>query len=217
MPKDKERSINPAQQQRKLEKAKALKKGRAELQTRRNEKLARRNPERMQREIDDLKALEAKGDLKSREKTILEELEKDLRAVRKARDALGEKATQYGNRQPPRREGGDNSTVLGKRRHDGERRPFPAQTPVIRFRYRRLYEANTNARGHTTSRTARAQTVLQASRPEPTGQATTAAANCRGQSHLLSRPTSARLEARKQSRSLYQMWSGGNNKRLEAR
>lgn len=125
MPKDKERSINPAQQQRKLEKAKALKKGRAELQTRRNEKLARRNPERMQREIDDLKALEAKGDLKSREKTILEELEKDLRAVRKARDALGEKATQYGNRQPPRREGGDNSTVLGKRRHDGERRPFP--------------------------------------------------------------------------------------------
>ena len=125
MPKDKERSVNPAQQQRKLEKAKALKKGRAELQTRRNEKLARRNPERMQREIDDLKALEAKGDLKSREKTILEELEKDLRAVRKVRDALGEKAPQYGHRQPPRREGGDSSTVLGKRRHDGERQHFP--------------------------------------------------------------------------------------------
>ena len=125
MPKDKERSVNPAQQQRKLEKAKALKKSRAELQTRRNEKLARRNPERMQREIDDLKALEAKGDLKSREKTMLEELEKDLRAVRKARDSLGDRAPQYAGRQPLRREGPKNGTVLGKRRHDGERRPFP--------------------------------------------------------------------------------------------
>jgi WW domain binding protein 11 len=125
MAKDKERSINPAQQQRKLEKAKALKKSKAELQTRRNEKLARRNPDRIQRQIEDLKALEASGDIKAREKAILDDLERDLKAVRKAREALGEKAPQYGNRQPSRRDDGDNnSSVLGKRRHGGERKPY---------------------------------------------------------------------------------------------
>lgn len=125
MAKDKERSINPAQQQRKADKAQALKKAKAEQQKRRKEKLARRNPDRLQRQIDDLKALEASGDIKAREKAILEELERDIKAVRKAREALGEKAPQHGNRQPPRRDGGDNSnSVLGKRRHDGERKPF---------------------------------------------------------------------------------------------
>ena len=121
MAKDKERSINPAQQQRKLEKAKALKKGKAEQQARRNERLARRNPERLQSQVDDLKALEASGQIKPREKTILEELERDLKAVRKAREALGDKVPQYATR-PPRREGDNN--ILGKRRHDGERKPY---------------------------------------------------------------------------------------------
>ena len=125
MAKDKERSINPAQQQRKADKAQALKKAKGEQQKRRNEKLARRNPDRLQRQIDDLKALEASGDIKAREKAILEELERDIKAVRKAREALGEKAPQYGNRQPPPRDGGD--SVLGKRRHDGERKPFHAR------------------------------------------------------------------------------------------
>lgn len=122
MARDKERSINPAQQQRKLEKAKQLKKSRAELQTKRNEKLARRNPERIQRQIDDLKALEAAGEIKPREKAILEDLERDLRAVRKAREALGEKAPHFGGQQ--RRRDGEGKNVLGKRRHDGERKPF---------------------------------------------------------------------------------------------
>lgn len=121
MAKDKERSINPAQQQRKLDKQKALKKSKNEQQTRRNEKLARRNPDRLQRQIDDLKALEASGEIKPREKSTLEDLERDLKAVRKAREALGEKAPQYGNRQPPRRD--DGGTVLGKRQHNGERVP----------------------------------------------------------------------------------------------
>ncbi|EED15395.1 conserved hypothetical protein [Talaromyces stipitatus ATCC 10500] len=103
MPKDKERSINPAQAQRKLEKQKALKKGKAEAVARRNEKLARRNPERIQRQINDLKAIEESGQpLRPREKQILEELERDLRAVQKAREALGDKAPH----------------VLGKRRRD---------------------------------------------------------------------------------------------------
>jgi WW domain binding protein 11 len=126
MAKDKERSVNPAQQQRKLDKAKALKKGKAELQARRNEKLARRNPDRLQRQVDDLKALEKSGSIKPREKQILEELEKDLRAVRKAREALGEKAPQYGNRSGQiKREDGDERAKdgnLGKRRWNGERK-----------------------------------------------------------------------------------------------
>jgi len=126
MAKDKERSINPAQQQRKLDKAKALKKGKAEAQARRNEKLARRNPDRLQKQIDDLKALEAAGDIKPREKQILADLERDLRAVRKAREALGERAPQHGNRESGQhviRGGNENSgNILGKRRHDGERK-----------------------------------------------------------------------------------------------
>ncbi len=128
MAKDKERSINPAQQQRKLEKAKQLKKNRTEVQGRRNEKLARRNPERLQRQIDDIKALEAAGDIKPREKAILEELERDLKAVKKARDALGEKAPAFGGGQR-RREGDANSTILGKRRFDGERKQERRREP----------------------------------------------------------------------------------------
>jgi hypothetical protein len=126
MAKDKERSINPAQQQRKADKAKALKKAKNEQQHRRNEKLARRNPDRIQRQIDDLKALEESGQIKPREKSALEELERDLRAVRKAREALGEKAPQYGgnNRsQQPNRQNDNTTSVLGKRQHNGERIP----------------------------------------------------------------------------------------------
>ncbi|EXJ62568.1 hypothetical protein A1O7_03006 [Cladophialophora yegresii CBS 114405] len=123
MAKDKERSINPAQQQRKLEKAKQLKKSRAELQARRNEKLARRNPERIQRQIDDIKALEAAGDIKPRERAILQDLERDLKAIRKAREALGEKAPTYGGGHR-RREGDGDNNVLGKRRHDGKRKHY---------------------------------------------------------------------------------------------
>lgn len=136
MAKDKEKSVNPAQQQRKLEKAKALKKGKAELQARRNEKLARRNPDRLQRQIDDLKALQQSGSIRPREKQILEELEKDLRAVEKAREALGDKAPQYGEKPGParRRDGDDRGKdgVLGKRKWNEDRRShrenFPQQS-----------------------------------------------------------------------------------------
>jgi hypothetical protein len=130
MAKDKERSVNPAQQQRKLEKAKALKKGKAEVQARRNEKLARRNPERLQRQVDDLKALEESGQIKPREKQLLEQLQKDVNAIRKAREVLGDKAPQFGSAQttstkPPRPQGsygGRDGSVLGKHGRDGERK-----------------------------------------------------------------------------------------------
>ncbi|KAI9836931.1 MAG: hypothetical protein M1837_003163 [Sclerophora amabilis] len=123
----KDKSVNPAQAQRKLEKQKFLKKGKAEQAARRTEKLARRNPERLQRQLDDLRKAEESGQvLNSRDKKAKEELERDVKAVTKAREALGEKAPQFssrparGDRQGGRggggagREGGS----LGKRRRD---------------------------------------------------------------------------------------------------
>lgn len=131
MPKDKDRSVNPAAAQRKLDKQKDLKRGKAEALTRRNEKLARRNPDRIQRQINDLKELEESGQkLRPREKEILEALGRDLRAVQKAREALGDKAPQfhnYDNAENRRGSGGGRGRgdgVLGKRRRDGHGRQF---------------------------------------------------------------------------------------------
>ncbi|PLB49239.1 hypothetical protein P170DRAFT_436854 [Aspergillus steynii IBT 23096] len=120
MPKDKERSMNPAAAQRKLDKQKNLKKSKADALARRNEKLARRNPERIQRQINDLKSVEETGQqLRPRDKELLGALERDLRAVQKAREALGDKAPKF-EHSGPRRDGrGDGANVLGKRRRDG--------------------------------------------------------------------------------------------------
>ncbi|KAK0628717.1 WW domain binding protein 11-domain-containing protein [Bombardia bombarda] len=141
----KERGVNPVQAQRKAEKAKAIKKGKTEQQARRNEKLAQRNPDRLQKQIDDLKALkDGGGKLTSLEEQSLEALEKDLKAVKKAREALGDKAPVFGHG-PPRQGGprGGGDGVLGKRRRDVEdasssdsdvpddikRIPMPRDTP----------------------------------------------------------------------------------------
>lgn len=126
MAKDKERSINPAAAQRKQEKQKSLKKGKAEALARRNEKLARRDPDRIQRQINDLKSMEETGQkLRPRDKEVLEALERDLRSVLKAREALGDKAPKFGpDYQGPGRDGG--AGVLGKRRRDSDSRRFPA-------------------------------------------------------------------------------------------
>ncbi|CAG8918280.1 unnamed protein product [Penicillium salamii] len=129
MAKDKERSVNPAAAQRKQDKQKELKKGKAEAQARRNEKLARRNPERIQRQINDLKAVEEGGQkLRPRDKEILEALEKDLRGVLKAREALGEKAPRFSQRGPGQdqgqgRWGGEG--VLGKRQRGSDETRMP--------------------------------------------------------------------------------------------
>jgi len=127
----KERSINPAQAQRKAEKAKAVKKGKAEAQARRNEKLSRRNPDRLRKQLDDLKAIESSGGkLTSHEKSLLEGLEKDLRAVQKAREALGDAAPKFGSGTSRGGDGGRGGlgsarggrggAILGKRRRDEE-------------------------------------------------------------------------------------------------
>ncbi|PYI03503.1 hypothetical protein BO78DRAFT_195910 [Aspergillus sclerotiicarbonarius CBS 121057] len=123
MPKDKERSLNPAAAQRKLDKQKSLKKGKAEAQARRNEKLARRNPDRIQRQINDLKSVEESGQkLRPRDQELLEALERELRTVQKAREALGDKAPKFGSfesRQGGGQRGRGDAAVLGKRRRDG--------------------------------------------------------------------------------------------------
>ncbi|QDS70454.1 hypothetical protein FKW77_009899 [Venturia effusa] len=123
----KERSINPATAALKASKAKQIKKSKANLATQRNEKLARRNPHRLQKQIDDLKKTEENGSLRPRDKQMLEQLEKDLRAVKKAREALGDKAPKF-NEYRERRDDFENEqgrdggrVILGKRRRDDER------------------------------------------------------------------------------------------------
>ncbi|KAF2753503.1 hypothetical protein EJ05DRAFT_219648 [Pseudovirgaria hyperparasitica] len=127
-------SANPVQAQRKADKAKALKKGKAQLQTQRNEKLARRNPERLQRQIDDLRQAEATGSLRPKDRETLSQLEKDLRAVNKAREVLGDKAPHFRRHDSDDRgergrgRGGRGGAVLGKRRRDGSRGSESSET-----------------------------------------------------------------------------------------
>ncbi|KAJ5484225.1 WW domain binding protein 11 [Penicillium expansum] len=124
MAKDKERSINPAAAQRKQDKQKELKKGKAEALARRNEKLARRNPDRIQRQINSFKEAEESGQkLRPRDKELLEALEKDLRGVLKAREALGDKAPRGHQGDGARRGGSDG--VLGKRRRGSDETRMP--------------------------------------------------------------------------------------------
>ncbi|KAI1098633.1 WW domain binding protein 11-domain-containing protein [Jackrogersella minutella] len=117
----KEKNFNPVQAQRKAEKAKAVKKGKAEAASRRNEKFAKRNPDRIQNQIDDLKKIaSAGGKLTKHEESVLEGLERDLKAVTKARDALGDRAPSFGHGGGFRGDGQRNNGVLGKRRRGGD-------------------------------------------------------------------------------------------------
>ncbi|ESZ96646.1 hypothetical protein SBOR_3013 [Sclerotinia borealis F-4128] len=150
----KEKSVNPAQAQRKADKAKAIKKGKASLQVQKNERLAKKNPQRLQSQLDDLKKIETTGGkLTSHERSLVEGLEKEIKAVNRARESLGDAAPQFS--QSRSGFGGDRgdrggfggrggSGVLGKRRRDGgleeessgsdieeevQRIPMPRDTP----------------------------------------------------------------------------------------
>jgi hypothetical protein len=150
----KEKNYNPVQAEKKAEKQKQLRKQKATVQAQRNEKLARRNPARIQRDIDTLKELDQSGSLRPHERQRLSELEKDLAAVNKARTALGDKAPQFkperrddaaerGGRDRDRDSRGGRGGVLGKRGRDGQRKdddssdtdadvasiPMPRDTP----------------------------------------------------------------------------------------
>jgi hypothetical protein len=99
------------------------------VQAQRNERLAHRNPDRLQRQIDDLKALESSnGYLSARDKKVLEGLERDLARVKKAKEAVGHKEPQIkananrGGRFESDRapKPGRLKTILGKRSRDWE-------------------------------------------------------------------------------------------------
>lgn len=186
MAKDKDRAQNPAAQQRKLEKQKALKKGssllfqlsysptlsnpfllidplatgKAAVAAQRTERYASRNPRRLESTISDLRALKESqgGKLSPRDQRQLEEAERDVERVKKARDVLGDKAPTFSSN----RGGGDargrgdgrggrgSYGGLGKRHRDEEeessggetdesvkRIPWPRDTPPPIPRQRR--------------------------------------------------------------------------------
>lgn len=121
----KERSLNPVAAQHKADKQKAQAKNKKQVQAQRNEKLARRNPERLQKQIDELKDLEARGVLRPKDKETLTQLEKDLRGVRRAREALGDAAPKFAERRDHgggdvRQEQRERRQNLGKRRRGEE-------------------------------------------------------------------------------------------------
>lgn len=77
--------------------------------------MSRKNPDRIQKQIDDLKAIaEGGGKLSRHEEQLLEGLEKEVKSIRKARETLGDQAPSF-NR-GGRRDG--DSGVLGKRRRN---------------------------------------------------------------------------------------------------
>lgn len=98
MPSEKSRPINPAAAQRKLEKQRALRKSKAAIQAQRTTRLATRNPLRLEQTITSLKSLQESqgGKLGPQEKKALEDAERDLVRVRKARETVGVKDAPLG-------------------------------------------------------------------------------------------------------------------------
>jgi hypothetical protein len=126
MPKDRS-TLNPATAALKATKSRAIKKSRAAQHAQRSEKLARRNPHRLQRQIDSLVEERERngGVLRPRDKEMLEKLEREVGAVRRARERMGVEDEPVRDREEWR--GGDErgqrggGGVLGKRRRDGQR------------------------------------------------------------------------------------------------
>ncbi|KAK7202613.1 hypothetical protein BZA70DRAFT_285566 [Myxozyma melibiosi] len=80
--------LNPAQAQHKKDKANAIKKAKAERAERMTEKLAQRNPERMEKQIQALKDLDSQGRLQGPDKKLLADLERQIVLVRQAKEKL---------------------------------------------------------------------------------------------------------------------------------
>ena len=105
--------------------------GKAAIAAQRAERLVYRNPDRLQRQVDDLKALEQSsgGKLSARDRKQLEELERDIGRVRKAREAAKSKGIDLrgpgsdnrdggrrGSKRDDRRDG--RGSILGKRQRE---------------------------------------------------------------------------------------------------
>ena len=118
----KERSFNPAAEQRKADKRKEIAKNKKQVQSQRDEKLARRNPERIQRQIDELKELESRGALRPKDQETLKQLERDVKGIKRAREALGDAAPTFPERRDARQEQRQRRQDLNKPQHLGKRR-----------------------------------------------------------------------------------------------
>lgn len=142
----KERGSNPAQAQRKADKQKEIAKNKKHLQAQRNEKLVKRNPERLQRQIDELKELQLRSVLRPKDEETLKQLERDLKGVNRAREALPDAAPKFASheRRDGGREGRERPNVrqeqmqrrqdqhLGKRRRDEEDAQGSDTDPEVR-------------------------------------------------------------------------------------
>ena len=137
--------------------------GKAAVAASRTARFATRNPSRLERQIADLKTLqESSGSLNARDKKQLEELERDLARVQKARTERPDLVPQRGD---GGNRGGRGGGVLGKRDRDGRPRwghdhssseetdedvrkiPMPRDTPPPIPRQRRPFVARTGGGG----------------------------------------------------------------------
>jgi hypothetical protein len=119
MAKDKEK-FNPVAQHAKAEKNKSIKKNKAAVQAQRNERLSHRNPDRIQKQIDEMKAMQTAqgGELKPKDKQMLEQWEREVKTIRKARDGKDSAAMPARGSDGRSNEGAPGA--LGKRRRDEE-------------------------------------------------------------------------------------------------
>lgn len=120
---------NPAAAQRKADKQKAIAKNKKQVQQQRNEKLAHKNPERVQREIDELK-----DSTRPKDQERLKQLERDVKGIKRARDALGDAAPKFAERRNPREQQLQRrqNQHLGKRRRDEQDAQSSDSDPEVR-------------------------------------------------------------------------------------
>ena len=102
MPKD-SRTINPAAAALRASKQKEIKKSRHQVQQQRAERQARRNPERLRKQIDELNRMrDAQGGaLRPKDKDTLAKLETEVKGIRKAREAIGDKGSGFEGKRAP--------------------------------------------------------------------------------------------------------------------
>jgi len=107
MAKDKEKKFNPVAEHKKTEKNKAIKKNKANVTAQRNERLVHRNPLRLQQQIDEMKATQEAqgGELRPRDRELLQKLEREVKSIHKAREVAG--IVDKGTLGKRRREDGD--------------------------------------------------------------------------------------------------------------
>ncbi|GAM82797.1 hypothetical protein ANO11243_007830 [Dothideomycetidae sp. 11243] len=133
----KEKSLNPVQAHNKSLKRAEHKKSKAAVQAQRQERLSKRDPSRLERQIASLQDLASEGTLKPRDKETLAALEKDLASVRKARERAGVPEPRR-DRERGDREGNRDRRDLKRRRGDEDGSdtdpevrdiPMPRDTP----------------------------------------------------------------------------------------